>query len=347
MVSFEVRRSDFEAWQPAPLEQVLGKGRYATVYRCGLGAAKVLDLAGKSRDARRQAYREHVVAVLQSLLLLEEVTPHVPFHYGATTSVHAGSLGFVLFLERFDGSLLDLGQELLVRSADWVQLAMQLLHASLALALLFGVVHNDLYARNVLVRRLPRPSGITYDVEGALYHTALGFLAVVTDYGIASGTLVGAATEPEVARASQRQKQPRPKAGFAFVPPRAHILHHDPPLPPFCRDPFTILKCLTYGQRGLPNPPLPIRLWSAEAMTHVDARLVEFAEAAAQEQLFHHLFHPENLARFQLELPEGEGGRRFSLRRGCRERLLEQATRSLERLREEDAWLHSGNEMNK
>ena len=340
MVSFERRRSDFEAWQPptGAFGELLGKGRYASVFISGTGAAKVLNLAGKRKDARRQAYREHIVAVLQSLLLLQEVSPHFPFHYGAATSVTDGGLSYVFHMERFDGSLQDLAATFAFGAPEsWTQLLLQLLHAAIALASTFGVVHNDFYPRNILLRRLPAPANITYDVESVLYHVRLDFLAVVTDYGIASGALVGASLVPEVTQSTvEGDKQLWSGASFAFVLPRAHILMYSPALPPFSRDLYTVLKWVCYGQRGLPGAPVPTRLWCLEAMSQMDARLKDFDDAAAQQRLFHHLFHADTLKRFKLTFPEGEGGRLFSLRHQRRDSLLERATRALKDLRPRD-----------
>ena len=108
MGDFEARRSAFSRWRCAPLGELLGSGRYASVYACGEGAAaKVMDLSGKSRRSRMQAYREHVVSIMQTLLLLQGVTLHFPFHYGLTVAVAKPGLSLTLFMERFSGNLLE------------------------------------------------------------------------------------------------------------------------------------------------------------------------------------------------------------------------------------------------
>jgi len=312
---FEQRVAAFHRWRCAPLGEVLGQGRYGLVRRCGeSGVAKVIDLAKKSRGSRRQAFREHVVGVLQSILLVRRVTPHLPFHYGSRTSLcELGGMGFVLFMERFEGNLQELAKEVLGAPRDWVCMAFQVLHGCLALALSFGIVSNDLYPRNVLVRRLPKDASsssraLTYLVDGVPYVLPqVSFLAATTDYGVASGQLVGAAEVPEVF--AKTEKVRREGTGFALVPPTAHVLQYDPPLPPFSRDPYALLKWLCYGQRGLPPTPLPVRLWALDAMTHMDGRLQDFRDPEAQATLFHHLFHRDNLKRFGLA--EALGGPTF------------------------------------
>jgi len=153
MDGLAAREAAFRAWRCAPVGELLGSGKYGSVFACGAGAAaKVMDLSGKSRHARMQAYREHVVSIMQTLLLLHGATPHFPFHYGLTVAVAELGMSLTLFMERFDGNLLEKAAAALGDAAGWVHLAFQLLHGCLCLAAVFGVVHNDLYPRNVLLR---------------------------------------------------------------------------------------------------------------------------------------------------------------------------------------------------
>jgi hypothetical protein len=294
MSDFEARRSAFSRWRCAPLGELLGSGRYASVYACGEGAAaKVVDLSGKSRRSRMQAYREHVVSIMQTLLLLQCVTPPFPFHYGLTVAVAKPGLSLTLFMERFSGNLLE-SAGALRDVPSWVHLAFQVLHACLCLSTLFGVVHNDLYPRNVLVRRTDLE--VSAAVEGVCYGFRPRYLAVVADYGIASGRLV-AANAPEVCLSTT--KVPR-WPHFAGQPPSAHVLQYEPMLPASSRDPYTVLKWVVYGQEALPTAPLAVRRWAMDGLRRMDASLESFHADEAQLPLFHHLFHADNLRRFGL-----------------------------------------------
>jgi hypothetical protein len=277
---------------------VIGKGKYGTIRVCGEGVAKVVDIGGKSQGCRRQAYREHVVAILQSLLLLGEVTPHFPFHFGATMDIQDRGMGFTLFMERFETNL-EGEPSVLIQSKDWVHMVLQVFHACVALSNVFEVVHNDLYPRNVLVRRYSstRPRLISYLVEGVPYRADCPFLCTVTDYGISSGRLVEAAEAPEVLSSTQKVPLQRP---FSLVPPASHILQYEPLLPPYSRDPYSLFKCVFYRQARMPSATFAVKLWSMDAMTRMDASLADFHKPSSQLSLFHHLFHSNNLKRFGL-----------------------------------------------
>ena len=175
MATFKQRKQAFATWKCSPLGELLGSGRYGKVFACGQSsAAKLIDLCGKRKQARLQAYREHVVALLQSVLLLAKVTPHFPWHYGATTTFvgDAHELQFTLYMERFDGTLEDLSPMVLQSAKDWAHAALQVLHACLSMAVHFGIVHNDLYPRNVLVRR-SAPLALHYLVGAETYSLSL------------------------------------------------------------------------------------------------------------------------------------------------------------------------------
>jgi hypothetical protein len=294
MADFEARRHAFHAWRCAPLGELLGTGRYASVFASGSAAAKVMDLSGKSRRSRVQAYREHVVSIMQTLLLLRGVTLHFPFHYGLTVAMAEPGLSLTLFMERFSGNLLETAAGALRDAASWIHVAFQVLHGCLCLSSLFGVVHNDLYPRNVLVR--PVDLEVSAEVEGVVYGFRPRYLAVVADYGIASGKLV-ATDAPEVCLSTTKvPRWPR----FAAQPPAAHVLQYEPLLPASSRDPYTVLKWFFYGQEALPAAPLAVRLWAMDGLCRMDASLESFHADAAQLPLFHHLFHEDNLSRFGL-----------------------------------------------
>ena len=339
MEPLERRKHAFSEWRCAPLGEVLGTGKYASVYRSGNCAAKVMDLSGKSKRSRKQAYREHVVSMLQTILLLRAVTPQYPFHYGFTTSVEESGMTLTMFMERFEGNLLDVSERVLVDAEGWVLTTFQILHACVCMASVFGVVHNDLYPRNVLVSQLPRAERTCVSVEGVSYIFWKTFLVVVADYGIASGKLVGAHEVPEVCASTVKVGRWR---HFALQPPEAHVLQYEPTLPAFSRDPYTVLKWIFYGQKNLPRAPLSVRLWAMEALRRMDQGLEAFHGEHSQLPLFHHLFHPDNLRRFGLQafVSEPTAAPSCSLRMEDKEDMVKQAADALRELgRDESEWV--------
>lgn len=257
-------------WEEASLEEVIGRGRYAQVHRAGGAAVKVLRLSGCTRRARLQAYREHVVGLLQSLLLADRVTPHLPWHFGVTFG-GAPEHAVRLHMEMFERTLEEAGTDVLTTPQAWVELAFQVLHACAALTCIFGVTHNDVYPRNILLRRCG-PQTVSYEVLRTRIWYRASFLSALTDFGIASGELLGAPLAPEVAstkglpsasREALRAPEPR-----AFKLPQQHILCYA--LRPGARDFYTVFGWLTFGASGLPPPPLSVRVWALSATRQLD-----------------------------------------------------------------------------
>ena len=311
------RLAGFHAWTETPLQERIGSGKYGEVFVSGAAAAKRLDLRGRSRGSRRQAFREHVVGLLQTLLLLERATPHLPWHYGARFDVEPEGLGLSLFMERFD---LSLAAAAPLPQDAWRPLLFQLLHAVGCLSFVFGVSHNDAYPRNILLRRYATPRRVRYEVFGRPYEVEAPFLAAVTDYGIASGELLGAPGAPEVA-----SKGPliAPGPRFSVVPPREHILRYD--LPPYSRDAYTLLKLPVYGSSEVPPAPLEERLWGLWALSRVDAG--DFTRRSAPLRLLEELFPAA---------PHGAAPA-FRLAPDLRQRLLPRACELLKAAALEDA----------
>jgi hypothetical protein len=133
-------------------------------------------------------------------------------------------------------------------------------------------------------------------VEGVAYLWKLPFLAVVTDFGVASGRILGA-EEPEVSRSLEKLRKPH---FFPLQAPTAHILQYRD-IPSFARDPYTVLKWLCYPSNELPGQPWTVRLWSLDALHRLERNLQDFAKARAQLDLFHHLFHPKNLETYRVQ----------------------------------------------
>lgn len=348
-----VRAAAFHAWDRASLSELvtaarLGTGRYGTVVECAPGwpgcAAKIV--LAKTWRARRQAYREHVVGLLQSLLLLERVTPHFPWHYGAelrATAPPASQLSIVLFMERYPTSLPDGAASLLTTAAAWGTLLFQLAQAAVALALIFGVVQNDAYPRNALVRPCACTT-VVYDVAGTRYALRAPFLAVLTDYGISSGDLVVAPSVPEVAFGQAATVRvaacnlPRVRGRFAFVQPQAHVLSYRD-LPVYARDLSMLLKWPSTAEQ-LPRAPLAVHLWSQAALHRLDGMAAALEVPAGLLLAFHAAFAPPLLASYRLDFaraPPASVPTDFALRLTLRDELLEKAERALRQAQVEEA----------
>lgn len=352
-----MREAAFRAWDRGALVEPrlaprLGVGRYGTVVECAGGwpgcAAKVL--LARTWHARRQAYREHVVGLLQSILLLERVTPHFPWHYGAELSVTGTpdlQLSVVLFMERYPSSLPDAAPQLLTTPDAWAVLLFQLAHAATTLAAIFGVVQNDAYPRNALVRPCAR-TAVVYDVAGQRYVTRAHFVAVLTDYGIASGELVVAPTAPEVVAADHGARSrlaasavSAARGRFAAVKPTAHVLAYRD-LPIYARDLAMLLKWPAIGDL-LPAPPAPVHLWAQGALLQLDRAADALEAPGGLLASFHEIFAEAHLARYGIR-----GGVRaapattpadFTLRLEAREGSLAQAQQALAQAQAEDeAW---------
>jgi len=348
-----LRKAAFLAWDRKTLidpivAPILGSGRYGTVVDCCPGwpgcAAKVI--MAKSWRARREAYREHVVGLLQSLLLLERVTPHFPWHYAAeltTTAPPDLQLSVVLFMERYPSSLLQGAQEFLSKPDTWATLLFQLSHAATALAVIFGVVQNDTYPRNALVRPLTS-SRIVYDVDGCRYSVRADFLAVLTDYGISSGDLVAAPVVPEVAfgKASDSRLTANPvpaiRGQFAFLRPTAHVLAYRD-LPVYARDISMLFKWPMLVDSA-PKAPLSVHLWSLAALHRLDRAAASLDTSAGLLKVFHEVFAPAFLKLYQLRSVTEAPIRAtadYVLRPDARSFLLDRANQALIQAREDEA----------
>ena len=264
------RRFALKTWRPGERGELVGEGKYGQVYRCGPGAvAKDLDVARRSR--REQAYREHVVGLLQTLLVLSRVTPHLPLHYGALW----GQRRMELHMEAFDVSL-DRAGACLVDEEAWVSLFFQVWSALLALAFVFGVAHNDLYPRNVLLRAAPATAPVCYEVLGRRYKVPLPFFAALTDFGVASCPWGG-----------EHAVRPSPLGAppdLGSLPPSRHVLQYD--LPVFARDPYSLLKWAAFPNRSLPTAPSKVVGWARAGLTRLDERREDCRDADGAARLF-------------------------------------------------------------
>jgi hypothetical protein len=256
--------------------------------------------------------------------------------------VSKGLLGVVLHMELFERSLASEAAALLASPSDWASLLFQVLHGAASASFVFGICHNDVYARNVLVRRCP-PRHVTYEIEGRGISFRADFLAVLTDFGIASGELLGAPLAPEVA-VEKSLPAVAARRAFAFVAPERHILHYD--VPPFSRDTYTALKWPVYGTPELPAAPINVRAWALFGLHRVDASLAAFRDQRAPARFLADLFERRRLSGFGLgdALCEPEGGAppAFVLSEAATSGLLSQAVEALELARGlEEEWLRT------
>lgn len=288
-------------WEPpSKLGDIIGVGRYGTVYSPNPGeAVKVVRLQTAADDEAKRAYRERVIGLIQSLLIWHSLSPHVVLHYGWEADLGPLSSTFTLHMERWEASLEQCGDAFLGRAESWSDVLFQILSALTCLSSAFEIVHNDLYPRNVLVRHLSCPHAIFYGMAGAWYVLNCSVMVAISDFGIASSPLLGTPDHrPEVSC-------PHPvslPAGtrYSSIPLCSHVLRFYN-LPPYSRDVYTVLKwSLYWGGTGLPRASTAA--WLSELLRSVDKRVHEFISPAALQDLFVYAFSPACCARFGLPL---------------------------------------------
>lgn len=308
------RSARFHAWQPpAALGAELGRGKYGVVSAAGEGGvAKVIEVAPRPAPLgglaaflkragtegavpwkrAKQAYREHVVGLLQSLMVVRSLTPHVAMHFGARVEPAPGYCRLTLFMERFEGSLEAHGGELLREDADWRALLFQVASALAALGVLLRVVHNDLYPRNVLFRRLERPAVAVYQLCDASYLLHYRTLFALTDFGICGSPLLDSrmACCPEVSVPSHE----RPRQFGLWRAPH-HVLSY-PDLPVFSRDLYLAFKWASQPNERLPRAPGVTRTWAESTLSRMDEHVARFEEARGILTTIREAFGPERSA---------------------------------------------------
>lgn len=300
------------------LGHMIGSGKYGKIYLCGSSLEAVLKetwTSGKKPSSCKQAFREHVIAILQTLLVLDAQTPHLPLHYGACINACRGQMQGHMYMEKFDGSLQDLGHVCLLHAVDWAALAFQLMYSLVVLSELFHLVHNDLYPRNVLISCDVAAPAVRYRVDGRLYSVPWRHFAALTDFGIASsGELLGCRSVPEVA---DRLVSSPPDEHFGDEAPTKHILRYVS-LPAFSRDAYTLFKWIRFPTKSLPPPPCTVRRWAAACLRLMDETREELAEPSGLRAIFHTIFGQEWMT--QHELPpfavadDDDGDADFALR---------------------------------
>lgn len=215
------RAQDFYDWRAGEPQVHIGSGKYGRVYSSGRSA--VLKESVTRAGLCKQAFREHVMGLLQTLLVLQACTPHLPLHYGTSIVAEGVLMRGHMYMERFEGSLIDL-RGCLRTESDWLSLLFQLLLTFVALALLFGVTHNDAYPRNILINSQSSAPRVIYRCQEKSYALEWSFMAALTDFGIATTPLLmGHRSAPEVAERLEALELP---PDFASTPPRHHILRY-------------------------------------------------------------------------------------------------------------------------
>jgi hypothetical protein len=325
------RRRAFVEWEKGERADLLGTGKYGQVFRVSGGSARTVVKECVVRSGRtgmrRQAFREHAIGILQTLLALEGCAPHLPLHFGACVSVEAGRLRGRMYMEEHDGSLKTLGSEVLRREEDWISLAFQVASTLVMLAETLQLTHNDLYPRNVLISRHP-PSTVTYRFPGAAYSVDWNFFVALTDFGIASSRLMGCSA-PEITEVLKNTSHQI--RAFGSVVPSRHILEYVW-LPPFSRDLYTMLKWIRFSSAHLPLAPRAVALWAQAMLIHLDAHQSSLDAPSGLQSAFSHLFSARSLAGLP-GVRQAEGPCDFSFASAATlARVLENATHVLGQL---------------
>lgn len=269
------RLRQLHAWRPHahPLKsQVIGTGKYGTVFaleRCDSTVVKENFINASKTHLCKQAFREHVIGLLQTLMVLDGYSPHLPLHHGMSWLLCPGNthLRGHIYMERFHGSLGDLGARCLRSDLDWQSLLFQVLSALTALAAVFEICHNDAYPRNILLNLDMRAARVLYSCDGTLYAVPWPFLVVLTDFGIAtSSKILGKNTLPEVVENLEALEV---GPCYGTQPPLKHVLHYKQ-LPMFARDAYTVLKWTAFAHKNMPPPPSSTLKWSRAALSLLD-----------------------------------------------------------------------------
>jgi serine/threonine protein kinase len=308
----ETRRSNFFEWRPpsGPLEAIrgrkIGNGKYGTVYLCQGSphvVIKEVTIDKAKSNASSLAFREHAMSLLQTVIALRSLCPHLPLHYGiCTSSPRQGSLHLAYYMEAFDCSLDAAPLDVLSDHKDWIALLFQILSALVTVATLLEVAHNDLYPRNVLIKRRAWTDEetlgeSTYDMFGNRWIVPWRYLAGLTDFGICSGKALGTPNEsPEVERHLQDEI---PGQAFGDLPPSVHVLHYRD-LPHFSRDPYMLFKWPRFRTRSLPQAPPNVSAWAGHCLSFIDRHRYHFASPLGSRKLLSHAFCPDVLKTFAL-----------------------------------------------
>lgn len=312
MASWEERWALREQWMKLKSSQLstgdlLGSGKYGSVYAlvsCPKIAAKTCAADLKSRGLK-QAFREYIISLLQKILLESRCTPNLVMHFGSSPLKANGELSLKFYMERCDGSLDRMAPEVLRKDADWSSAIFQALSACVVLGETYGIVHNDLYARNMLVkwnRKGESSSRRTlYKLFGEDFLLVSDFLLVICDFGMAASRLLDAPL------AAPELKYEIPSKGyggcFKSLGGGDHILKFS--VPPYTRDVYTVMRYgAAKGSLGV-EPPAKIVGWAEDCLKAVDLRHSEFSAPRGLTRAVHDFFL--RLARLH-DIEEPTGG---------------------------------------
>ena len=316
----------------------IGAGKYGTVFASAATPTTVLKESVTKVTMQgmcRQTFRENVIAILQTLLVLEGCTPHLPLHYGVSLFASAEQLRSHMYMERFAGSLIDLGPRVLLCAEDWQSLLFQVLSAVDAMSTVFHISHNDAYPRNILISPTARARRVAYRCHGTAYAVDWPFLAALTDFGIASSPqLMGERGHPEVA---DNLKPIAMGDAFGLRTSTHHILQYKD-MPVFARDVYTVLKWIYFPTQGMPRAPASIRAWLQAALQLTDSITDQLHTPHGLRDLFGVIFSNRWMAVCALPLlvPESaplQTDFACPLSDTKREHVLTSATRAMQSLR--------------
>jgi serine/threonine protein kinase len=282
-VLYDDRVRRCEEWddQKLSFQQRIGTGNYGKVFKvqgCPYTAGKLVSIP-KSRTARHRALSEHLIGILQSFLIVKKISFFYPLHFGVSCEKKGPAFTLTMYMELFEGSLESLAPAILLAASDWKTLIFQVLHGLVAISNYFSISHNDVYARNIIVKRVNQAVDFTTRVGARQYSAHLSFVAALSDFGAASGGPI----DCELVPPTEKRLLP-----FCVVSPLdKHILYYD--IRAFSRDPISLLTSVIHSV-NLPSSPVSIKLWAAAALRYITSHMRFFEEPGAQLLLFHAMF---------------------------------------------------------
>ena len=308
----DARRSPPATDQTVADRVLIGKGKYGSVFREKDGVV-VKEVKAKVSDrGLGPPFREKIVAILQSLLVVSRISPNFPLHYGFDIgSVPVGGkIDLSYYIEEFDGSLDVLGSQVMLpeRPNSWITSSFQMFSAIATYAVVLSIAHNDLYPRNILAKRLRRPgTTFVYNIFGNRFVVEVDYVLAVTDFGICSSPLLGGTStskSPEVA--ATLKEEPRCSgAPFGTLPPKKHILHYKF-LPVYSRDVYLVLKWIAFATKSFPRAPPQVVSWAKKALDWVDRHEEHFEIPNATTDFIFFAFSPEVLTDLSLQTLRGK-----------------------------------------
>ena len=313
-------------------KELIGSGKYGSVYRSQEGIVKKEIRARCNDRGLKGPYREKIVAILQSLLVLQRVNPHFPLHYGFeyVADPKQFKMDMSYLIEEFDMSLDSCKPNALSDSSKltWVIVVFQILSAILTYSSVFGICHNDLYPRNILIKQIPSPEMFSYRIYGLHYQFRSDFILSITDFGLCgSDILKNKKCNPEITTTLKGEELP--ELGFHSLRSAKHVLHYKD-LPVFSRDLYTFLKYFIYPNALFSNSPANVSNWCKNMLSNIHKNLEHFVDPEGIHKLFNFAFSNSELKKFDLPLLQSDAldpsANCFELTRNTKTYLLSKAT---------------------